>query len=91
MKEVEIKLACINLLWGRCDMPSEDVRGWLDDVVEAVFRFLKERKYEAWITVEQNGPMGDRTPAAGPPGGSARGDDSLDPGVSKAMIILPLP
>ena len=28
----------------------------------AVFRILKDRSYSGWITVEQNGPMGRRTP-----------------------------
>jgi sugar phosphate isomerase/epimerase len=29
---------------------------------EAVFRILKEKAYSGWITVEQNGPMGHKTP-----------------------------
>lgn len=29
---------------------------------ESVFRILKEKGYSGWITVEQNGPMGDKTP-----------------------------
>ncbi len=29
---------------------------------DAVFRILKERSYSGWITVEQNGPMGSKTP-----------------------------
>jgi sugar phosphate isomerase/epimerase len=28
----------------------------------AVFRIVRERGYSGWITVEQNGPMGDKTP-----------------------------
>ena len=34
---------------GRCDY-------------EGVFRILKEKRYSGWITVEQNGPMGEKTP-----------------------------
>ena len=34
---------------GRCDYDS-------------VFRILKEKRYSGWITVEQNGPTGDKTP-----------------------------
>ena len=34
---------------GRCDY-------------ESVFRILKEKRYSGWITVEQNGPMADKTP-----------------------------
>lgn len=29
---------------------------------ESVFRIVKERGYSGWITVEQNGPMGEKTP-----------------------------
>jgi len=29
---------------------------------DAVFQILKEKGYSGWITVEQNGPMGDKTP-----------------------------
>jgi sugar phosphate isomerase/epimerase len=34
---------------GRCDY-------------ESVFQILKEKRYSGWITVEQNGPTGDKTP-----------------------------
>ena len=39
---------CTEVGAGRCDWPS-------------VFSLLKETKYEGWIAVEQNGPMGQRT------------------------------
>ena len=39
---------CTEVGAGRCDWPS-------------VFSLLKEKKYEGWIAVEQNGPMGQRT------------------------------
>ena len=29
---------------------------------ESVFQILKDKQYTGWITVEQNGPMGDKTP-----------------------------
>ena len=29
---------------------------------ESVFRILKEKRYSGWITVEQNGPTGEKTP-----------------------------
>jgi sugar phosphate isomerase/epimerase len=40
---------CTEIGAGRCDY-------------DAVFRIVRERGYSGWITVEQNGPMGDKTP-----------------------------
>lgn len=43
---------CTEVGAGRCDY-------------DAVFQILKDNNYAGWITVEQNGPMGDRTPLDG--------------------------
>lgn len=43
---------CTEIGAGRCDY-------------DAVFQILKDKNYSGWITVEQNGPMGNRTPLDG--------------------------
>ncbi len=42
------------------DLRTEVGAGLCD--YEAVFNILQEREYSGWITVEQNGPMGDKSP-----------------------------
>lgn len=47
--------------WSEQHELCTEVGGGLCDY-GAVFQVLKDRNYSGWITVEQNGPMGDKTP-----------------------------
>ena len=61
MQSRDIKLACMSLMWGRCNLATDEVDRWLEEVVEAgydgaaifdreLLRFAQETDFHGLLT-----------------------------------------